>query len=253
MRSILCFILLGFFANVASADGFPVTTEVLSGSFWVYPGEVKSINLNNWRYVQKIFVQAQSSRSSTTIEVVTNGDTKGTIYVPGTDPSYVVTIGETVRSIQFRNISNGTVQINQVQGVMSSSEPIAIRPGEFNPHCEPFTPCARPMPTPGLPGRNLGTSLSARAIYLVDILENYASYREFGIYLLPIKKVAGNAYATTAAYGDLSLASRAALLALERQIEFAGSYLDETFERDAAFQSAVELKGLGEKLEALLR
>jgi hypothetical protein len=41
-----------------------------------------------------LIVQAQGISSDSVIEVMVNGQVKGTIYAPGRDPSYVVTIGD---------------------------------------------------------------------------------------------------------------------------------------------------------------
>lgn len=246
-------------STVAAADVYsPVTESLTGGEFQIAPGQIQTVTLRNWRYVQKIFVRAEAyySNSNATVEVIANGDVKGTIYLPGRDPSYVVTIGETVRSLQFRNVSNSWARIIDVQGVMAQNPLPTVPPVVLPGNCEPFQLCPGavvPPTSPYLPARNQGAYLSSRAITLVDGLEAHANYAEYGVYLLPIKKVAARAYATTANYGDLSLVSRGALLALKQQIEFATPYLDQTFERDAAFQLAVELTSLGKSLEALLR
>ena len=46
-------------------------------------------------------------------DVVVNGDVKGTIYVPGRDPSYIVTVGDYTDSIEFIS-RNGTSIISRI-------------------------------------------------------------------------------------------------------------------------------------------
>jgi len=230
-------------------------TYSLSGSdFNLDPGEMKTIKLNGWRYVKKIYVRAAgASNIDGTFEVVANGDTKGTIYVPGQDPLYVVTIGEVVRSIQFRHVSGGKARIFNIKATMSErfqntrdTEDVILSDdgsiccgngAERNDH---------------FPVRNHSSKLARQAIQIVDKLEGFANYREYGVYLLPIKKAAGRAYANSRARGDLSIVTRRALLVLKKQIEFACTYLDDAFERDNAFALAVELMSLGERIDDLL-
>ena len=64
--------------------------------------------------------QAEGYYGDSTFEVVVNGDTKGTVRVPGRDPSYVVTVGEVTSSIQFRQTAGGNAHIRSVLAVESA-------------------------------------------------------------------------------------------------------------------------------------
>ncbi len=223
------------------------TVELLSYQTWLYNSQTNTINLpsSQWRNVQKLFIQASGQNYDATFEVVVNGDVKGTIHVPGRDPSYVVTVGEVTNSIQLRHVSGSTVHIKSIQAVLSTvSVPCS--------NCElpPIAPGYEPMP---LPYRNEASYLAREAIRIVDRLEGYASYSEYGTYLLPVKKAAARAYASSQARGPLSLNVREHLLALKQAILFSIPYIEVTFERDYAFELAIQLKSLGDRLDQMLR
>ena len=210
-------------------------TTTISGSMTLDQGETETVSLYGWKRVQKLFIQAES-RYGGTFEVVVNGDSKGTVYVPAMDPSYVVTIAESTNSIQLRHISGGSIYIRNIkslQSVRGSSD--GTGGGIFSTHT-----------------LDQGAALARRAIQLVDSLERYANYNEYGTYLLPIKKAAARAYATTTSRGDLSRHSRVVLKALQGEIEASRQYLGVTFERDAAFECAVALLTVSEKLDDLM-
>ncbi len=95
-------------------------------------------------------------------------------------------------------------------------------------------------------------SLSRRTVYLVDRLEGYADYKEYGAYLLPIKKAAGYALAAAEANGNLSSIVRQRLLELKKRITFADSYLEHTFEVSNAFYLAMELLSVRDELDRCL-
>jgi hypothetical protein len=99
-------------------DNGYLKTSVLPGSgFTVTVGQTYTMALPNQAYVQSLTVQAVGSSSSEgTIDVIANGEVKGTIHVPGTDPSYVVTIAAMVNSIEFRQTSGGGVRVIQILG-----------------------------------------------------------------------------------------------------------------------------------------
>lgn len=96
------------------------------------------------------------------------------------------------------------------------------------------------------------THLSRRTIYLVDRLEGYADYKEYGTYLLPIKKVAGRTLAAAQAYGNLSHTVRQWLYRLKNQIEYSRPYLEHAFEISNAFYLAMDLVSVGDELDHCL-
>lgn len=236
--------------------------EVISfGEIQLSPRQTYRLELGSWRHVGNIKVSAYVCNNNTSsFEVWVNGERKANIVPSCVNREYLVSVGETTNRIEFRSTSSYAYStITKVSGnfgfrdapiytdICGSTLGCPDNDSTVIPEISPS------LPTISLPSRNQSSALAARAIKVVDALESYASYAEYGHYLLPIKKVAARTYATTAAYGDLSLQSRQALLALQSQIAYANDYLDVTFERDAAFQLAIELKSLGEKLAALLR
>ena len=209
----------------------------IAGEFFLGEGQTISIDLFGPKRVQKIYIQAEGVRSDASFEVIANGDTKGTVHVPGRDPSYIVTIADTTNTIQFRHINGGTVHVRDVRALMSD-EVVAA----------PTTPVTTaPAPHGGTPvvgssetydwirhGNNQAASLADEAIGLVNALEPYATSGEFTSYLLPIKKVAARAYARHRR-NDLSERVKVRMTELKTAILNAAAYLDHAFEQDAAF------------------
>ena len=68
--------------------------------------------------IKKLIVTTIGLGADATFDVVVNGDVKGTIFAPKYDPSYVVTIGEETRSIEFVSRSGGTAEISRVLAVV---------------------------------------------------------------------------------------------------------------------------------------
>lgn len=91
----------------------PRTTEALTHSFRLEAGTTQQVNLRDHQYIKKIIISAEGLRSDAMFDVVVNGDVKGTVYVPGRDPSYFVTIEDSASSIEFVS-RNGTAVISRV-------------------------------------------------------------------------------------------------------------------------------------------
>lgn len=209
-------------------------------SRYVSEGETETIKLDGFRYVEKLFVQAEGASSRDgMIEVIVNGETKGTIYVPGRDPSYVVTVKETTNSIQFRHISGGSVRVINVKAVMSES---AGRDWE-NRASNPIS----------WPVNNEAMAVAKKAIAIVNEFDQYTSYAVEGKVLLPIKKQAARLYAKAMAKGASSYGTVQALAALGAQIELSCKFIDQSMESEATFELATELLTLNEQIKEILR
>ena len=217
-------------------------TTSVSSEFRLNQGGMQTVQLHGgWRHVKKIIVSAQgASYSASTFQVVANGDVKGTIYVPGYDLSYIVTIEETVNSIQFQHVSGGDARILDVKVVQS--ERSLGGSDDFYMDDNGMS----------LSARNQAMSLARRAIQIVNALERHTTYRDFGTYLLPVKTSAARLYAKASARGDLSGRVRKSLVAMKQQIEFSRDYIEEAFTKDDTFQLAIELLALEEKMDAVL-
>lgn len=236
-------------AVAAQADSFSGPAETVNlniSPFYLSPGETRTVSLgSDWYHVQKVFIQVSGVNSYTsTFQVVANGDVKGTIWVPGKDPSYVVTIGEVAGSLQLQHLSGGSAYVKSISVVRYVKS----------------IPTVTPLPVPPTydPGYSVGVKneaslLARKAINIINGLQPYANFDEFGVYLLPIKKAAGRAYAAAEARGSVSATVHQYLQILKAQIDYATPYVDETFERSAVFELAIELKALGERLDAMLK
>lgn len=60
-------------------------------------------------YIKKLIISAEGLRNDAMFDVVVNGDVKGTVYVPGRDPSYFVTVEDSADSIEL--VSRGGTAI----------------------------------------------------------------------------------------------------------------------------------------------
>ena len=242
-------ILMLVLAVAAQAQGYPEPTETVNlniSPFYLSRGQVQSVHLGgDWHHVQKVYIQASGVNNYvSTFQVSANGDVKGTVLVPGSDPWYTVTVGEVANSIQLQHISGGTTYIKAITVVRYCRPVSTVEPTPVYP--------VKP-PTYTWPEKNEASSLARQAINIINGLQPYANFDEFGLYLLPIKKAAGRAYAAAQAKGSISASVHEYLQALKAQIDYATPYIDETFERSAVFELAIELKALGERLETLLK
>lgn len=97
-------------------DDYTTTVSLLSRPIILEAGTTRSISIPNPSYVKKLIITAEGVRNDAKFEVMVNGDVKGSIYVPGRDPSYIVTIEDYASSIEL--ISQfGKARINQIMVV----------------------------------------------------------------------------------------------------------------------------------------
>lgn len=223
---------------VASTDPVFETRLLNTGALTLEDSQTLSVPLGKWAFVKKLVVRAEGIVHDARFQVIVNGDVKGTIFVPGADPSYIVTVNETANSIEFQSL-NGRARIREIWVVEAAAD------GDRRP----------PLPDEGevpIEARNKAAQYAKRGIELVDGLEPFSSFRDYGNYLLPIKKLAARTYAVAVAHSSTSAKVRQALIALRAQIVYASPYIETAYEVDAAFALAVELQSLKEKIEACL-
>ena len=72
----------------AMADYGQFQSVSISSAFIVGNSETQTIWLQGSRHIRNIIVQAQGTNQDSMVEVMVNGEIKGTIYAPGRDPSY---------------------------------------------------------------------------------------------------------------------------------------------------------------------
>jgi len=230
---------VGFYSTPALADSLlpqpAFETVRLGGNFSVGDSETKSISLGGPRYIKNLVVQAQGIYSDSAVEVMVNGQIKGTLYAPGRDPSYVVTIGEVARTIEFRHRSGGAMRILDVVGTVSEWS------GNPGNHDGGFTG-----------SRDQVQQLALTAMRQIETLRAFSSPDDESTYLFPIKKNAGLVYVMSSAHGDLSRKTVMQLVALSDQIDFANSYLSLLMQQDGAFDAVVNLLTVRESIIALL-
>ena len=209
-------------------------TVSLGGGITVGAAETKSIALNGVHRLKNIVVQAEGIATDSTIEVMVNGQVKGTIYAPGRDPSYVVTIEETARSIEFRHRVGGAMRIINVIATQSLwSKPVRGGGGLYIDNEQVKL-------------------LAANVLEQIEILRGFATPTEMKVYLYPIKKNAGLVFVMSNAHGNLSKKTVAQLIALMDQIDFAHAYLGTLMQKDDAFESVVEILTVRETISDLL-
>lgn len=89
------------------------TSDALRGPVTLHAGTTQQVRLNGGRYVKKLIISAEGVRNDAMFDVVVNGDVKGTIYVPGRDPSYFVTVEDYTDSIELVS-RGGTAVISRI-------------------------------------------------------------------------------------------------------------------------------------------
>ncbi|MDD4975724.1 MAG: hypothetical protein PHY93_15310 [Bacteriovorax sp.] len=89
------------------------TTDALRGAIRLESGTTQQVRLNGSRYIKKLIISAEGLRNDAMFDVVVNGDVKGTVYVPGRDPSYFVTIEDNADSIELVS-RGGTAIISRI-------------------------------------------------------------------------------------------------------------------------------------------
>lgn len=89
------------------------TIDAIQSPLTLTNGTTQQVRLNGTRYIKKLIISAEGLRNDAMFDVVVNGDVKGTVYVPGRDPSYFVTIEDSADSIEFVS-RNGTAIISRI-------------------------------------------------------------------------------------------------------------------------------------------
>lgn len=221
-------------SSSAMAQTTSYRTQQISRSFTVDHHSTETLSLGNTRYIKNLVVQAEGIRRDSTIEVMVNGEVKGTIYAPGRDPSYVVTIQESASSIQFRHVSGARMRILSVTATLSDWHGRALRSRRVH---APSSDAAQ---------------LAYNTLNALDALEPYASLEEEKLYLLPIRLKAGKLIVMANARGAYSRKTAEALDVLQKQIEFSRDYINLLMEQDGLFDFAVELLTVSEQIDEIL-
>lgn len=200
----------------------------------VADSQTQTISLGGYRYIRSLVIQAEGVRIDSTLEVMVNGVAKGTIYAPGRDPSYIVTIAEIAESIQFRHRAGGVMRIVSIQATVS-------------PYLDPI------FGGGGFHGTNSGArELAHRALMAIESLKPWVTPVDEKTYLLPIKIQAGQVLVHIDAHGSVSQKAIQAMKALVQEIDFAHTYITDLMKDDGTFKEAVELVTVRESIQDLL-
>ena len=231
----LAMILTTLGQKTALADTVPesyLDSEIiLSSSITVTRNTEKNISLSMTRNVQKIEIDALGIGADAMFEVVVNGEIKGTVYVPGQDPRYVVTVADQTRYILIRHLSGASVRINQIKAFYNQSNGGTLPP----------------------PARNQAASITRDIMRTISKFQTSLPADEFNTHLLPVKVGAGHSYAIATASGDLSRRLRESLLLLSDEFSRARPLIDEVMgNNDDLFDVCVETLVLDYSLKDLL-
>lgn len=259
------------FALTGQAQGFNDYVETVDlniSSFNLYPNQTVTVPLaSDWFHIKEVIIEASSSSSCSSCDftVWANGERKNIVYLSSSSYyDYTVTIGESAKSIQLVHRSGGPATIRSIRVVRVARE-IPVSPVHVcHAHCHHNTVPAKPSHVCNSYCQHKGyyvkdanevARLARQVESLMEQLREYANYEEWGTYLLPIKKKAADVYASAqyrGPLGGLSETVRIRVMALKVQISFATPYIEETYERGAAFELAQELKSIMYLLETVL-
>ncbi len=234
MRTTFCLFILFFLSFSMSALALPEHFKPiqLDDGFNVTETTTVSIDIGEIVFLKNLLIQAQGLDMDSTIEVMVNGEIKGTIYAPGKDPSYIVTIAEETSSVEFRHRSGGTMQVLDILAMAGEASSKSIG---FN-----------------IDQAEGVINLAKTVIEISNTLHSYTSLVDESIYLLPIKKKAGLVLIMSQAHGELSIKTRKALWDMARSVYYAKPYLDKLLEKPALFDHAVDILIVRETIQELL-
>lgn len=94
-------------------DSFRGTRNVIRHDVNLYAGTTQQVRLAAPVQMKKLVVEAIGVGGEALFDVMVNGDVKGTIHVPGRDPSYIVTVNEFADSIELIS-RNGNAKITKI-------------------------------------------------------------------------------------------------------------------------------------------
>jgi hypothetical protein len=231
MMRILIFLLFGIlsqtsFAGVTYLD----YEELLSQPVTLDPGQARTIQLPLTRHVEKIVISAYGIGQDAMFEVLVDHTVKGTIYVPGQDPSYTVTIAETTRLLTIQHTSGAKVRVTSIVAhyVQNGGHDL---PGDES---------------------NVAAHLSREIIEAMAAFQVSVKAEDFKRYILPIKTAAGHSYAIATASGDLSRRLLDSLEILETQFIVAQHFFEQSMADEVLFEQCVRALTLRHQLREIL-
>lgn len=228
---------VSFTSQVRSANRESFETITLGESFTVSDAQTKSIKLDNVRYVKNLFIQAEGVAKDSQVEVFVNGELKGSIYAPGRDPSYYITVNESARSIEFRHRAGATMRIIDIKATVSGRKGAVVADNDN-------------VQFKGTSDKQI-INLAREAQQVVDRLQDHCNPVDYAMYFYPIKKAAGLVSVYAAAYGNLSTQTLAQTRSLADQIKFAAPHLSLMASYHEGFDLVVRLLTVQAKIDDL--
>jgi hypothetical protein len=233
MKHFFYLLLLVFLSFKINASDI-ISENILSTAIIINPGQTQTISTGRSYYIDHLIVNAEGVMNDSTVEVLVNGTVKGTIYAPGRDPEYVVTVREVTNHIEIRYKTGGKMKISSLTIFRSED---GYEPGSIG-H----------LPV----GKEISTYIASSLIDLCRKLEHLLPTSDFEKHILPVKIVAGQLYAVASAHGDVSLKTMEKLQALNFAISLSVNYIDELLKNGKTFELAVKYLELKEQLKEAL-
>jgi len=219
---------------VVSAKSFASSTVTLSNSFWISAFQTKSVSFQK-AYVETITVQAEGRYQDSMIEVWANGKPKGSLYVPGRDPNYIVTIRESISSLEFRSVSGGQVNIIQVTGLGVKAPSHGHRPSLGHGY-----------------DSNRAQQVASDMKSVINEMKKGMTPKQQDQYLMPLRKSASKLYAIASANSPYSNTVYLALQDLLTKIQNAEAALDTHIETDNGEDSVTDVYTIKETIKAMM-
>lgn len=230
MKHCLYFLLLVFLSFKINAADL-ISENILNSAIIINPAQQQIISTGRFYYIDHLIINAEGIVSDSTVEIIVNGVVKGTIYAPGRDPEYVVTVREVTNHVEIRYKSGSKMRISSL--IIFRSED-GYEPGSFG-H----------LPV----GKEIATYIASSVIDLSRKLELIIPTSDFEKHILPVKIVAGQLYAVASAHGDISLKTMDKLLALNFAISLSVNYIEELLKIGKTFELAVKYLEIKEQIK----
>lgn len=226
---ILCAFVLLFLNFSLPAQDYPIIDETYSKTIFLSSNESFKLDFDSYFYVEKIIVSGEGIGKDSMIEVLVDNKVKGTIYFPGRDPDYIVTIREVTKSLEFRHLNGAKAKISGIKVFRSES---GYESGGGN-----------------LLGKFYLMNFSKQFIEYSRILEEKIPTKDFERNILPSKIAAGNLFAVASARGDVSLKSMEKYQALYFTMTLSIPYIDTLLSHAATFDLALKYLSLYEEIK----
>lgn len=221
-------------STTAFAYEYRETITIMDTTRIVNHGETASIQVPGRPFIHKLLIQAEGAgRNDAYAEVMVNGDIKGTLYLPGRDPHYVVTVAETSGSIEISMVQ-GAGRFLSIKAVVSNSDEDTWKP------------------IPDHYKSRIGR-ISSEIIQITNYLDRFTSFPDYQTHLLPLRRASALALAYAESRGDLSQTARPFYEAVVDVLDSSEDYFQRSLEVPQMQDGVIRLMTLREKLKVLLQ